>query len=107
MIAEKLAAARIDYSYEQELRLGGQSRYPDFTIEDDDRGITFYWEHCGMMNNPAYRRRWQDKLAWYRNNGVLRCEQGGGPQGTLIVTSETPGLNAQEIDRIIRRVIRS
>jgi hypothetical protein len=29
------------------------------------------------------------------------------PQGTLIVTSETPGLNAQEIGHIIRAFILS
>jgi hypothetical protein len=42
----------IDYVYEKELQLGGESRYPDFTIEDDDSGLVYYWEHCGMLHDP-------------------------------------------------------
>ena len=37
-------------------------KYPDFTIEDDDTGTTYYWEHCGMLHDLAYKRRWEEKI---------------------------------------------
>jgi hypothetical protein len=39
-IAEKLHAMRVPYVYEQPLQLAGRTRYPDFTIEDDEAGRT-------------------------------------------------------------------
>lgn len=69
-----------DYTYEKPLTLGGVTRYPDFTIEDPATGVTFYWEHCGMLTDPDYRSRWEQKLRWYRENGVLPSEDGGRPE---------------------------
>src|SRR5262249_14556225 len=44
VIADKLHSRGIDYAYEQPLTLGdGRVRYPDFTIADHARGVTFYW----------------------------------------------------------------
>lgn len=88
IIANLLHAKGIDYHYEHPLELGGLFKYPDFTIEDDDTGITYYWEHCGLLHDPAYRRRWQEKQQWYREQGIVLLEQGGGPKGTLIVTRD-------------------
>src|SRR6185503_4472294 len=65
IIANLLHAKSIDYHYEHPLELGGVVKYPDFTIEDDDTGTTYYWEHCGLMHDPAYHRRWTEKLGWY------------------------------------------
>mgnify|MGYP006194001827 CR=1 FL=1 len=28
-------------------------------------GLTVYWEHCGMLSDPEYRRRWELKQKWY------------------------------------------
>ena len=61
---------------------------PDFTLEDDDMGITYYWEHCGMMFDPDYSARWKEKQALYREHDILTREEGGGPKGTLIVTQD-------------------
>lgn len=91
IIANLLHTSSIDYHYEQPLEIDGTTKYPDFTIEDDDTGITYYWEHCGMLHDPAYRRRWDYKQAWYRDHGILTRESGGGPNGTLIVTRDDPG----------------
>lgn len=96
---------KIDYHYESPLELGGVIKYPDFTIEDDDAGVTYYWEHCGLLHDPAYRRRWEEKREWYRANGVLPLEEGGGPSGTLIVTRDQVdgGIDSESIGGMIKK----
>lgn len=88
ILANCLANAGVEYAYERPLTLGGTTKYPDFTIEDMESGTTFYWEHCGMLHVPDYDRRWQTKRAWYRAHGILPLEDGGGENGTLIVTRD-------------------
>lgn len=87
-IADLLYSKGIEFEYEQPLTFGdGSWKSPDFTI-NYMTGTTFYWEHLGMMSRPLYRRKWEQKLEWYRQHGVLRHEEGGGPAGTLIVTED-------------------
>lgn len=107
IVADQLHANRVDYHYEHPLEMDGLTKYPDFTIEDDDTGTTYYWEHCGMLSDPAYRRRWDQKREWYRAHGILPHEEGGGPKGTLIVTKDSPagGISSQEILSVVRKVI--
>ena len=102
-------APSIDYIYEKPLTLGNQTRYPDFTIEDEESGITYYWEHCGMLHVAEYERRWNEKQAWYKKHGILPYNKGGGDNGVLIVTrdSEKGAISSPEIERIIREVILS
>ena len=70
VIADKLHARGIDYAYEQPLVLSnGRTRYPDFTIADHARGITFYWEHLGMLDDPGYKARWERERAEYLESG--------------------------------------
>ena len=88
IIANLLHENRIDYHYEQPLELDDVVKYPDFTIEDDDTGETYYWEHCGMLSNPEYRQRWEEKKNWYRQHKIHPIQQGGGERGTLIVTED-------------------
>ena len=58
VIADKLHARGIDYAYEQPLVLpNGRTRYPDFTIADHAHGVTFYWEHLGMLDDQGYKVR--------------------------------------------------
>lgn len=107
VIADKLHARGIDYVYEGTLRFAdGSERYPDFTIHDDDAGVHWYWEHLGMMTDPAYRARWERKLAGYREVGVLPREEGGGPNGTLVTSmdDENGGLDGGAIARIIDEI---
>ena len=103
IIADKLYRAGIDYQYEHELELSGEKRYPDFTFEDDEMGITYYWEHCGMLHDPAYLRRWERKLEWYRANEILMLDEGGGENGTLVVTldDEQGGISSKELKELI------
>lgn len=89
IIADLLYSKHIDFEYEQRI-VGpdGSWRSPDFTIVDDTSGTTIYWEHLGMLQRPSYRRKWERKLDWYRANGILPYEEGGGPNGTLVVTRD-------------------
>lgn len=89
LIYEALNQAGYRPEYEKPLTLGGKTRYPDFTIEDDISGRTIYWEHLGMLEREDYRRGWEAKLAWYRTHGVVPAEEGGGPQGTLVTTTDS------------------
>lgn len=108
VIADKLHARGIDYAYEQPLVLSdGRTRYPDFTIEDHAMGVTFYWEHLGMLDDHGYRARWDRKRAEYLENGIRSPEDGGGLEGTLIETRDDAGgrLDAAAIAAVIDGVI--
>ncbi|MFO0686894.1 MAG: AAA family ATPase [Sandaracinus sp.] len=108
IIADKLFSRKIDYRYEQPLKFAdGIERYPDFTIEDDASGTLYYWEHLGLLHDPAYRRRWERKLAGYRQLGIFPHDEGGGPNGNLITTTEHPGvgLDAQALAKLIDEVV--
>ena len=108
IIANLLAARDIDYEYEQQLTIGGvpRDKFPDFTIEDDDTGVKYIWEHLGMLGDHGYKRRWTEKERWYRENGILPWEEGGGPNGTLIVTRDDPrgGIDSSAIHRLVEEV---
>lgn len=106
VIAEALIAQGQDFSYEKPLLFGGETRYPDFTIEDDISGRTIYWEHLGMLEKKSYREKWEKKLAWYIKNDIKPESEGGGPNG-MLVTSEGSGstaFNALEIQATIQRL---
>ncbi|WP_066425072.1 ATP-dependent RecD-like DNA helicase [Anabaena sp. 4-3] len=107
IIANLLHHHKIDYVYEQALKIGNITKYPDFTIEDSESGITYYWEHCGLLNDPVYQQRWNAKKQWYRENDILPYSEGGGTRGTLIETSDDVhgGISSQEIEKIIQDVI--
>ena len=107
IIADKIHAAGIDYQYEQPTTLNGVERYPDFTIVDDDSGVTWYWEHNGMLSNEEYRLRWERKLEAYRRQGILPLAEGGGKNGTLLLTEEKEGfgLAVEEIKKNIDTVL--
>jgi hypothetical protein len=108
VIADKLHARGVEYKFEQPFTLnGGRVCYPDFTIADHARGVTFYWEHLGMLEDPAYRARWERKRSAYAAAGVLPVSEGGGPEGTLIETRDDPvgGLDSKAISEIIDRLI--
>lgn len=106
IIANELYHRKLDYHYEQPLEFDGVAKYPDFTIEDDNTGKTYYWEHCGLLHDPAYRRRWDEKKQWYREHDVLPREESGGPKGTLIETRDDAvgGINSQTISQILKDI---
>lgn len=101
IISERLLAHGISYGYEEPLKLNGKTRYPDFTFEND-YGDIYYWEHCGLMNDLGYKKRWEDKLKLYKVNGITPIEEGGN----LIITYEdgTNGIDVQYLDSIIDKI---
>src|SRR5690606_19527052 len=111
IIANELLAQGVDrYEYEAPLALpNGETRYPDFTIVDDDTGARYYWEHLGLLHNPDYAARWEKKLAAYRTADILPHEEGGGSSGTLIITrdDEVGGIDAKAIAELITQVLAS
>ena len=104
IIADALTHAGILFEYEKPLTMGGVTRYPDFTVEDEIAGRIIYWEHLGLIERADYRRHWEKKLAWYRANGVLPAGEGAGPAGLLVTTSETStaGFDSSTVQAIIR-----
>jgi hypothetical protein len=75
IIANMLHDAGIAYEYEKTLDLGEDGlKSPDFTMEDAESGTLFYWEHCGMMSNDQYRKRWEEKKAVYEKHGIIEGE---------------------------------
>lgn len=104
IIADRLADLGVEYLYERPLTINHVTKYPDFTIEDMESGKTFYWEHCGMLMVPSYRRNWEEKLQWYRSNQIIPHGEGEGDRGTLIISRDSPqgGISSQEIEQIIR-----
>ncbi len=95
IIANALHYNNLEYVYEPELVLEGKVKRPDFKVMDDDTGEVWYWEHCGMMDNPKYRKYWEEKKAFYKKNGI---EEGKN----LIVTYDENGtLDSQRVNQII------
>ena len=108
IIANELLAQGVDrYEYEAPLALpDGKTRYPDFTVVDDDTGERYYWEHLGLLHNPDYAARWTRKLHAYREAAILPHDEGGGEAGTLIVTrdDEHGGIDTRAIAELIHDV---
>jgi hypothetical protein len=108
VIADKLFAREIEYTYEQPLSIGaGRIRYPDFTIIDHARGVTFYWEHLGLLSDPGYAARWNRKRAEYIEAEIRPHTEGGGEQGTLIETRDDAkgGLDSAALAKLIDEVL--
>ncbi|MER9209174.1 ATP-dependent RecD-like DNA helicase [Mesorhizobium sp. M0771] len=105
-IAEKLHGMGIAYVYEQPVLLGGKTRWPDFTIADDASGVTYYWEHLGMLSDPQYASRWQTKRAAYLATGVRPIDEHAGGDA-LIETRESAGegLDMLEVERLAKLIL--
>jgi hypothetical protein len=99
IIADALFDSNIDYDYEKTLDLGEDGlKSPDFTIEDAESGSLFYWEHCGMMTDDTYRRRWEAKKAVYAKHGIIEGEN-------LIVSydDDNGSIDSQAIRKLIKQ----
>ncbi len=69
--------------YHAPYRPDNKAYMPDFTIEWQDQ--TYYWEHLGMLNKPAYQRKWEEKKAWDAEHFP----------GQLLTTQETSTLSEE------------
>ena len=102
IIADALLSYGIDYyEYEKTLDLGEDGiKSPDFTIEDVESGIKFYWEHCGLMSDEGYCRRWEAKRAVYEKHGIIEGEN-------LIVSEDKldGSIDSQAIRGLIKKYL--
>lgn len=98
MIEMVLHINRIPYRYECALHLGEMTLYPDFTIRHPETGKTYYWEHFGMMDNPAYSKKVFGKQQQYALHGIV-------PSLQLITTYETKTnpLTMETIQKLVQQ----
>lgn len=102
IIANMLYEAGIEYEYEKELDLGEDGiRIPDFTIEDVESGLCFYWEHCGMLGNEKYVKKWNEKKEVYKRHNIVEGEN-------LIVSKDAlnGSIDSAEIKALIERYLK-
>jgi hypothetical protein len=93
LIANLLHELGASYDYEVPFTgADGRMVRPDFTILGEF-GETVLWEHLGTLGDPRYAARWEEKKDWYARNGVLPMEEGGGPNGMLLVTDDQNGVD--------------
>lgn len=96
MIAMCLHIHNIPFRYECALQLGDTTVYPDFTLRHPQTGKVFYWEHFGLMDNPAYIENTCSKIRLYASHGIV-------PGIHLITTYETKEfpLSTEAIEKLI------
>ncbi|ROL61885.1 RNA helicase [Bacteroidetes/Chlorobi group bacterium ChocPot_Mid] len=106
IIYEQLKKFGLKPIYEKELTIDNVTKYPDFTIEVSSKGRIYYWEHCGLLLDSEYKKRWEEKLVWYKKNEILPIDEGVGSNGTLIITndSKNKGISIPEIETIIQLI---
>ncbi len=59
-----------------------------------------YWEHLGLLHKTDYRQRWEEKLAWYKQQGILPFEESEESASAILMTSKDDangGINVKEI----------
>lgn len=98
MIANFLYTNHIPFRYECSLSLGAHTLFPDFTILHPETHEIYYWEHFGMMDDPAYSKNACTKLQLYTANGII-------PSIQLLTTYETQThpLSYEEISFVASR----
>ncbi len=110
IIADHLYYNMVDYAYENTITdASGVTIHPDFTIEDAETGIIYYWEHLGMLTMDDYRTKWNRKLAWYQRNKIVPYKEATAENDKqLIITKDKPdgGIDSNEILSIIKEVIK-
>lgn len=114
LIYQRLLDKGLKPTYETKLVFKEVEKLPDFTIDNPDTGEVYFWEHCGMMHDPEYVERWNEKREWYAENEILPWEVGGGKNGKLVVTEDSPttlqdgsirgAFSIKDIDETIRDV---
>lgn len=109
IIADKLHNNKIQYAYEAPITdEKGITIHPDFTIEDSDTGITYYWEHLGLLTKDDYRSKWKRKTEWYTRNGIVEYTVNPDADKQLIITRDKSdgGIDSSEIKEIIDKLFK-
>ena len=97
IIANLLIKEGIPYRYECPLVLRNLGIvHPDFTVLNPRTRKVYYWEHLGMMDDPAYVERALKKISAYEEQGIFLGE-------SLIITYETSKcpLDQKQLQRMI------
>ncbi|MBO4412288.1 MAG: hypothetical protein J5794_08920, partial [Lachnospiraceae bacterium] len=82
ILADTFHHHSIPYVYECPLLLNDGVVFPDFKLLNVRTRKTYYWEHCGMMDNPEYLGTMIQKIQRYARSGIYQGDQ-------LIVSMET------------------
>ena len=94
IIANILYSYGIKYEYERPITINGITYKPDFTIWRPD-GTIILWEHAGLMDDPEYARKFENKLIQYQKAGYTQANN-------LIVTYDENGsFSAIEVRRML------
>lgn len=96
MIEYMLTKNKIPFRYECILHLGEKAFFPDFTIRHPQTGETYYWEHFGLMDDPAYAQNACSKIQNYAFHGII-------PTANLIMTFEAKEypLSLEVVEKLI------
>ena len=98
----------MQYAYEAAVTdENGITIHPDFTFEDSDAGITYYWEHLGLLTKDDYRSKWVRKQEWYKRNGIVDRRENPLARKQLIITWDKPdgGIDASGIRKLIMEIM--
>lgn len=95
-ISNSLFSRKIPYRYECMLEIENIQFFPDFTILHPKTGKIIYWEHFGLMDDPAYCDKAFNKLKIYALHGII-------PSINLITTFETRQcpIDIESINKVI------
>lgn len=93
VIANMLFQLSIPYSYERicDGTVSPGRMRPDFSFVTAD-GDLILWEHLGLLSRPDYRRGWEWKREWYRQNGFV--------EGDNLFTSTEDSENGLDSERL-------
>ena len=96
-IASQLDRYGLIYRWDCPTGIPGLYHCPDFQVLRRRDWKIIYWEHCGMMDDPDYRKGNEQRLKDYEKAGIV-------PWDNLIVTYDTieGGLRADIIDAMIK-----
>lgn len=98
VIANYLHNAGLQYQYERPLE--GVSRpgrlRPDFSFIDDSGDVVIL-EHLGMLDRSEYKKSWDWKRDWYRDNGYIEGQN-------LFTTQEKQGLDMAVIAEVVDQI---
>ncbi len=84
-----LTVSHLEVWYERRLTAGGEDRFPDFTVRNNNTDTVFFWEHFGLTRDDDYRDRMAERIAWYRRIGIDSIDsidRGGRFIGTIFVS---------------------
>lgn len=111
IIADHLFHNKIPYTYENKVTDDrGIVITPDFTIEDKEIGITYYWEHLGLLVKDDYRSKWELKKEWYEHYGVVPYDKATPENDKILITTRDKpdgGIDSKEILELIKKVFKN